>query len=411
MSNSIMSHRFNLFLLLALMLAHFTVQAIELTGRVSVLGSTARAEQGGSGFVDTNDDTLTADQQSLRLMLDDIRNNSEWTLHLKTIRQHQNILATTAAHSSDLFRYRDLSTDWLNESSVNDSTRVGYEVDRASYKQSFDKLTFAIGRQPVDWGSGRFWQPLNVFGAFAPTDLDTDFKPGIDVAVIDWYPSNFSSLTLVYAFAPHNNNEIENSAAVHYRRQLGEQIEMSLLAGQVIGNTVMGVSLEGDWKGMGWRLEGVRENIDEINKNTLFWIAGLDYQFENGLLIAAEWYSHNGGANSEAALSNLTINQQLEYGLQQQLEKKLLGIVVSKEVTPLVQGSYTMLLGMLNDDEGQLATSLMHQLTLTYSVSNESDLLFSFLYGNGKGLNSSGAPRSEFGHLPTSMTVRLRLYF
>lgn len=406
-----MSQRFNLYLFLVLLLAFTTVQSTELTGRISILGSAAQAEQGDIGFVAPDNDTLTADQQSLRLILDDVQDNGEWSVHLKTLRQHLNTMASTQPHSSDLFRSHDLSNDWVNESSINSSTRVGYEVDRAAYQKRFNKLTLGIGRQPIDWGSGRLWQPLNVFGAFAPTDLDTDFKAGIDAVVIDWYPSDFSTVTAVYAFAPIDDATIENSTAVYYRRQMAEQVEISLLAGQVIGNTVMGVSLEGDWKGMGWRIEGVHNDLNQINENTLFWIAGLDYQFENGILLTAEWYNHNGGANSEIALTTPVVNQQLIYGLQQQLGKKVLGIAVSKDITPLVQASYIMLVSGLNDLEDNLTTSLLHQFTAVYSVSNESDLLFSFMYANGKGLNLSGLPQSEFGHLPMSITARLRFYF
>lgn len=409
--NNVMSQRFNYILFLVGLLPLSTVQSTELTGRFSMLGSTAQAELGDIGFVDADHDTSTADQQSLRLMLEDIQVNDEWTLHFKISRQHLNTFASTELHSSDLFRYRDLSTDWINEGGVNGSTRLGYEVDHVSYKRRFEKLTLGIGRQPIDWGSGRFWQPLNVFGAFAPTDLDTDFKAGIDAVVVDWYPSDFSSLTGVYAFAPNDNAAIENSAAIYYRRQLGEQVEISLLAGQVIGNPLIGVSLEGDLKGIGWRIEGVRSDLELMNETTLFWIAGIDYQFKNGILLAAEWYNHNGGANSEATLTNLTVNRQLEYGLQQQLARRVFGVVMSKEITPLVQGSYTLLSSVLNNVEDQLTTSLLHQFTAIYSVSNESDLLFSLLYANGKGLNLSGLPQSEFGHLPTSISVRLRFYF
>lgn len=409
--NVIMSQRFNFRLFLLLLLPLASVQATELTGRFSMLGLTAQAEQGDIGFINEDNDTLTADQQSLRLMLDNIQANGEWTLHLKTSRRHQNTLANTEPHASDLFRYSDLSSDWLNDNGINGSTKIGYEVDRLSYQHRFDKTTVGFGRQAIDWGSGRFWQPLNVFGAFAPTDLDTDFKPGIDAAVINWYPSDFSSLTAVYAFAPNGNATIDNSAAIYYRRQLREQVEMSLLAAQVIDNTAIGLSLEGELQGMGWRIEGAHNNLEQTNENTLFWIAGLDYQFENGLLLAAEWYNHNGGVNSENTMTIPTVNQQLEYGLQQYQGTKVFGISASKEITPLVQGTYTMLLGMLNDVDNQLSTSSLHQFTAIYSVSNESDLLFSLLQANGKGLNFSGSPQSEFGYLPTSLSLRLRFYF
>jgi len=44
-------------------------------------------------------------------------------------------------------------------------------------------------------------------------------------------------------------------------------------------------------------------------------------------------------------------------------------------------------------------------------VSNDSDLLFSLLYGNGEGLNFADEPQSEFGHLPLSMSLLLRFFF
>ena len=68
-----MSRWFNLYLLLLMLLPFSTAQSTELTGRFSILGLVAQAEQGDIGFVDPDHDTLTADQQSLRLMLDDIQ--------------------------------------------------------------------------------------------------------------------------------------------------------------------------------------------------------------------------------------------------------------------------------------------------------------------------------------------------
>jgi len=38
-------------------------------------------------------------------------------------------------------------------------------------------------------------------------------------------------------------------------------------------------------------------------------------------------------------------------------------------------------------------------------------LLLSVAIGTGKGLDASGNPRSEFGHLPPTMTLRWRCYF
>jgi len=388
-----------------------SVQATELTGRFSMLGTTAQAEQGDVGYLDADNKTLSADQQSLRLMLDGVQSEAEWSLHVKTLRQHLSGYPSDGHHASELFRYRDLSNNWLEEIRNDSSTWLGYEIDRAVYKQGFNNVTLNIGRQPIDWGSGRFWQPLNIFGAFAPTDLDTDFKPGIDAAVLDYYPSAFSSLTVAYVFAPEDNSAINNSSALHYKRQVGDTSEMALLVGSVIGNEVVGASFESDWQGLGWRVEAAHYELSSRDESSTFWIAGVDYQFSDGTLFAAEWYNNDAGANSEAELASMQIDTWLEYGLQQQLGTRALGLLLNRDMTPLLHGGYTLLVSGLKDADKQINTSLLHQLNLIYSVSDESDLLVSLLHANGKGLNQQNEVQSEFGHTPTSLTVRLRFYF
>lgn len=409
-----MNIRVKYFLCFALLLSVTTVQASELTGRFSMLSTTARASQGDAGYIN-KDNSLTADQQSLRLMLDETSNNSEWSVHLKMARIHLSDISFDDTHSSDLFRYNKLSANWLEENDSNNATRFGYEIDRAVYKQQYKNSTLALGRQPIDWGSGRFWQPFNIFGSFAPTDFDTDYKPGIDAARLNWFPSNFSSLTAVYVFSANDHAAVDNktSAAVHYRRQIGELSEVALLAGGVIGHRVLGASFESTWSGIGWRLEGVQYNFTQTNENSLFWIAGIDYQFNNGTLLAAEWYDNSRGANSVTALANINLQTDtfIQYGLQQQLSEKVLGISISKDMTPLLHGAYTLLASPVKQVDNKITTSLFHQFNLNYSISNESDILFSLQLANGQGLSSAANPQSEFGHLPAAISVRLRFYF
>lgn len=419
LATSIMSMKYKHFLFLLLCLPFVSAHTAELTGRFSMLGSTATAKQGDAEYIN-KDNTLTADQQSLRLMLDNTggldaaKNNSEWSVHAKIARIHITDIPLNDNHSSNLFRYTELSANWLNESESNNATRIGYEIDRAVYKQRYKKITFAFGRQPIDFGSGRFWQPLNVFGSFSPTDLDTDFKPGIDAARLDWFTSDFSSLTAVYAFSPNDNTNIKKTtnAAIHYRSQVGEQSEYALLAATVIDKNIIGASFESAWAGMGWRIEGAHYNDSQTNENSLFWIAGADYQFADGTLVTAEWYENSRGANNITALlnTNSLTDTLIKYGLQQQLSQRVFGLSINKEFTPLLNGAYTLLASPLKDNDGQYNTSVLHQFNLSYSVSNESDILFSFQFANGRGLNGL-KPQSEFGHLPISIVVRLRFYF
>lgn len=400
-----------LFILLLASVPLQVVNAYEFTGRFSMLGATAKAESGDIGYQSPVGDTLTADQQGLRLMLDEATDIGEWSIHLRGVRQHLSGYPYTDSHSSDLFRYSVGGGNLLDDSDGTTTTTVDYGLDHAVYRHRFGSTTLGMGRQPIDWGSGRFWQPMNVFGAFAPTDLDTEYKPGIDSVSLDWYPGAFSSVTAVYTFAPHDDSEIKDSGAVHYRRAVGVESEMALVAGSIIGNRVFGGSFESAWKGMGWRVEGLYYQLEEDDEKAFFWIAGVDYQFDDGTILNVELHDNSRGATHESELASIVGDPLVVSGLQQQMSRHVLGVGLSRYLTPLLQGSYTLLTSTLNDSKNKRQISLIHQLNLTYSVSNESDLLMSVMVANGKGLSDSEEPQSEYGHLPMSLTLRLRFYF
>lgn len=399
------------FTALLLALCWQSVIAADFSGRFSMLGATARAEEGDWGYQESVGSIPTADQQSLRLMLDEGNDEAEWSAHLYTGRTHTHGFTTNDYHSSDLFRYADLGGTLLDESDATTSTTIRYELDHFYYRHHFNAYSVSLGRQAIDWGSGRFWQPLNIFGSFAPMALDTEYKPGIDVVSFDYFPSSFSSLTGVYTFAPQDQSEINNSGALHYRRQVGMRSELTLVAGRITGNTVVGSSFESAWKGIGWRIEGVHYQLETKDEQVLFWITGLDYQFKNGILLSVEYYNNSRGAVSESSLPEMHTDNLVITGLQQQLSRQLVGLGLALDLSPLLHGSYTLLGSVLKDESGSNAWSLLHQLNLTYSVSNESDLLASLLLSDGKGLSVSDEPRSEFGHIPTSLTLWLRFYF
>ena len=382
--------------------------AIELTGRASLLGSGAQSRPGDLGHLPGGNNTQMLDQESLRLMLDDTAQAHEWSLHFKTVRQNSVRYPVSSLHSSDLLRSDKLSGNWQNDQTSSHTTRIRYEFDRAFYKLRARTITFTLGRQPIDWGSGRFWQPLNVFGAFAPTDLDTDYKPGIDAATLKWFPSAFSSLTAV--FVPPLNRQVVTraSGAVHYRQQVGESSEVALLAGSVLGDSVSGASFETDVGGVGWRLEG---RYTTAKHGSVWWVSGIDYQFEDSTTLTVEWYENSAGAASEAELAAISNDRAVRYGLQQQLGRHVLGMSLNRTMTPLLSGNYLMLASGLKGAGNNTSLSLLHQVSFIYSLSNESDLLFALLIATGKGVSAVGVSQSEFGHAPASAMLRYRRYF
>lgn len=395
------------FLLLFVLLCE-SASALQFTGRASLLGTMIQTDEGEFGYQVEERGYDSNDQQSLRLMLEQDNEHSGWAIHLRSLRQRSDIPINDIHHSSQLFRYNELGENFYQ----NGNTTVRYEFDRFYYKLPFEHHTLTAGRHAIDWGTGRFWQPLNLFGSFSPTDLDTDYKPGIDAISLDHYPSALSSLTAVYTLAPKNQNTIENSGAIHYRRQVGDISELALVAGNIVGNKTAGAAFESAWGGMGWRIEGIfYQTPDQAESPARFWIAGIDYQFSNGSLLSAEYYDNSRGASRESELAGGSNDLLIASGLQQQHSRRLFGLSLGRDITPLLRGQYTLLNSVLREENGEPNWSHLQQFSLNYSLSNESDLLTSVSMGSGKTLNNAGEPRSEFGHIPLSLTLRLRLYF
>ena len=397
--------------LLAALLASSAAPAAEFTLRAAVLVTAADADPGQLGAGLTTPATPSADQESLRLMFDSAAGDDEWSLHLRALRQHLRGFPAFDLHSSALFRYRPLAGNWLAESDDVTTERIGYELDRAFVRRRWGDLRLGFGRQPVDWGAGRFWQPLNVFGAFAPVDLDTDYKPGIDATVLDWYPSPSSALTAVYAFAPRHDSPVPDSRALHYQAQVGALSQIELVAGDVIGQRVIGAAFASEVAGIGWRVEALHSAPAGGARSTLFWIAGCEYRFAGGTIVAIEWHDNARGATSEATLAAASSDLMLRYGLQQQFGRRVLAIGLERELTPLTTISYKLLASRLSEADGGGAVSLLHQLSLVHSLSDESDLMVALQAATGKGLSTAGLPQSEFGHLPPQLALRWRSYF
>lgn len=397
---------------------------LRFTGRLSAsLNSTYLEEDNDSQL--NQDQFSHSGQESLRLMLDSFSpgfgsSGSEWSVHVKGYHQHtDNSQSNRLPQGDSAFRYRQVKEDWDS----NNNTFIGYELDRLYYKKQLDQFALSIGRQAIDWGSGRFWQPMNVFGAFSPTDLDTDYKAGIDSVHAQYFPTPFSSLSLAYVFSTHDRPS-ENSSrldkhnhALRYRTQIAESSELALLYADVLERRILAASFESDWQGIGWRIEAAHYHDaekDNLNQQTnlWFWIAGLDYQFSNGSLITFEWYQNQFGLSDthDFDLTLLQADPVNTRPAQQQLGKQALGMSLGHDISPLLNLQYTGLVGTIMHTQNR-SYSILHQVNFQYSLSDNADLLFSVLAAQGKDKKDQLEIQSDYGHLPSQATLRLRIYF
>ncbi|MDH5256586.1 MAG: hypothetical protein OEX07_01215, partial [Gammaproteobacteria bacterium] len=391
-----------------------------------------KANQFQPAFISPPANTFTSlHQQDLRLMLSSESNNISYEIHSLTSASQSDYTENVQNDSSHLFQFNKLKYDFIDQDT--NTTYSGYtKLDRFNFKINYRNYDFRVGRQAISWGNGRLWQPTDIFGAFTANELVRDYKPGIDVIDFNFYPDSFSNINIVYAFS--SNNAL--NSGLRYTRPLSETVFLSIIAAQIEKNIISGGSLESDWLGAGIRMESIISFHDDTYN--IFSVIGMDYQFSsratdrttyrsknnslhkklrgllNEWLLTLELYYNDRGANQSADISTVIDNKLFQAGLLKQLSQKLLGLSMQKNVTPLISVNYLWITAILKDKTERTLShesSSLHQLSAVYSISNESALRFTLLSTSGNGLNKTGIPQSEFGHIPLTATISFRLYF
>jgi hypothetical protein len=390
-------------------------KALEWRLVFKLINVTAHAGPGEAGFVRPGDDTSENNQQSLRLQLSG--QPQPWLgyrFDYLNVKQHLGAAAPAQASGAELFRYEPWR--WSIERPENtpgqppstQTVQWTHEIDDAFVRVSGGALEALLGRQPITWGAGRIWQPTDIFATFSPTALDTEYKPGIDALLLNAYPSRFSTVQLAYVLSPRDTPQVKDSGALRWRAQVGAESELTALAGSVRGESLAGGSVETSWLQAGWRLEALGFHPRDRDGTAVFAVAGVDTQLSDGTLLLAELYHHTLGATREAELPAVQLSADFREGRLLQLSRSLLALGASREFLGLWKAAYTVFGAALRDDAGKQHSSFLHQLTFTYSISDNAEAVFSLLGGSGRGLDSNGGVHSEFGAVPDSLYVSLQ---
>lgn len=92
-------------------------------------------------------------------------------------------------------RLVDLETTLIDD----DHTRVWHDLDRLAVTLYLDAVDLTVGRQAVTWGISNIFPIADLWAQFAPFELDTEEKPGLDAARALIYPGAGIELDVVVA--------------------------------------------------------------------------------------------------------------------------------------------------------------------------------------------------------------------
>ncbi len=284
----------------------------------------------------------------------------------------------------------DLPLDPYHETIDEDEQLLRGYLYRAYLTAYLPRSSLTLGLQRIPLGVGKIWTPTDVINPLNPLALEKEERLGVYGVN---YTYDLGDLAQLQAFFTQNRYGLLKDYGYLLKKNINStDIGVSYVANK--DQQLMGFDLEREIfaTGIEGRFEYAWLDSELLDKKYEKYIFGVDYSFANSLYLAAEYFFNGAGDRNKEKYQ-----QTIATGDWQQLGKDYFGLVLSYELTPLVQINGTTILN-INDGSFSLAPAL------SWSLRQNMDLLF------GTSL-FCGEKYSEFGELPGLFYVSLSNYF
>jgi hypothetical protein len=328
-----------------------------------------------------------------------------------------------------------------------------HELDRLAVSYRAGKVDIILGRQPISFGVGFVWKPADLVGTFSPTEVDGEYKPGVDALRVNIALGAFTELALVAAFGGPNCRQgvlpsgrtchgydpqfdVHHSVALARFRTNVKSFDFGAIAGWVRGDVVAGLFLTGTVKRFrirsevvytwdieedgpdpdrsDWMLQGPyyagMGNAQHKDDHFVRAIFGADYKFDTKktLTILAEiYYNGFGRRHAKDYLALLAKPRMAEFGEISNTGVLYAALGLNWEPHHKVPLSLVVMGNLLDP-------SMFINATMTYKVGDESILVAGAMIPIGRApeMGPTGlVPRSEFGLYPFVFYLQWKMYF
>ncbi|MBI3794454.1 MAG: hypothetical protein HY280_06965 [Nitrospinae bacterium] len=285
-------------------------------------------------------------------------------------------------------------------------------VDHLNLRLSSDNADLIAGRQAINMATCFYFTPNDFFAPFSAQTFFRVYKPGVDAARFEYKLGELSQLTLVASegYAPDSTTSNgwgtpDNSRATYLARASATfaDFHWAALGGKSNGAGIVGGSLQGEVFGkIGIRGEGHYSSGVGNDYGRL--ALGVERRFSNGLSARYEEFYNGAGAGASSQYVYST------WGNVQYHAMNYGAVGLDYQFSPLLTGD-ALVIGNYTDGS-QLAA-----FYAVYSLSDNSELSAGLNVPFGPsgrivaGLPPSVAIDSEYGLLPYSASVDLRIYF
>jgi hypothetical protein len=329
---------------------------------------------------------------------------------------HHAVTATTGSQESGmgmgfgvgLETPQAVDLDW--EGVASDGMRVSGRTDRLRVESTLGPTDWSLGRQPITFGQGRFFAPLDLVNPFHPATVDSEYKPGVDAARLDAYPTPSTQVTVVGAYA----GDWEEMVFAGYGQTTLGVTDLGVFLGKVRGDNVAGLSGVGSVGPVGVYGD-VAATISADAEEDAFVraVVGADFRPHASTGIGVELYYQSLGASDPDGYSEFIQSQRFGRGELWTMGQVYGGLSIGQAITPLVMVSVAAL-GNLVDGSALVMPSV------AISVAENADAVLGGFLGLGERprevemdelMAGEMGIQSEFGLVPNTFFAQMRAYF
>ncbi len=263
-------------------------------------------------------------------------------------------------------------------------------VDRLYFRQSFDFGNIIVGRQRISWGTGRVWNPTDLFNPINPANFSKIEKDGADAVSTKFNLGDFTDLHFVFNPAKKIG---KSNYAFRFRTNYNEY-DLSVMGGVFDERIVGGFDFAGNFFDAGLRGEGIISmNENNTSENFVKFILGIDYQFTSEIYALAEYHF-----NGEGAIEKLNYDfNRLALGEIINLSKNYFHISSTWQYTPLLKITVSNNIN-LNDKSGYFNILGNYSVTEDFYITAGTQITF-------------GEDLTEYWYYPNSFYLQAEYYF
>jgi hypothetical protein len=263
-------------------------------------------------------------------------------------------------------------------------------IDRLYFWQGFKSGNVVLGRQRISWGTGRIWNPTDLFNPINPASYFKVEKDGADAVSAKIAFSNFTDLNLVY----NPQEKIKNSNYGFRFRTNFAEYDMSVMGGYFDNRIIGGLDFAGNLFNAGVRGEGIISfNKDSTKDNFIKFILGIDNQFTTEIYALAE-YHYNGEGKTDKLSYDF---EKLARGEIQNLSRNYLCLSGMYQLNPLINITLTDITNF-NDGSGFVSFLASYSVKENLTLNLGSQVTY-------------GGRESEYWYYPFSLYFQAEYYF